>query len=74
MAFRIAFGDSFFGYMERHPEHMLKFSQFVSAFAGGETTDSARSIAQAYTWNSLPEGSLFVDVGAGIVHISAAIA
>jgi len=72
-AFRIAFGDSFFGYKEKHPEHMLKFGQFVSAFASGETADSADSIAQAYAWDLLPEGSLVVDVGGGTGHISAAI-
>ncbi|KAK0623669.1 O-methyltransferase-domain-containing protein [Immersiella caudata] len=72
-AFRIAFGDSFFGYKEKHPEHMLKFGQFVSAFASGETADSADSIAKAYPWDRLPEGSLIVDVGGGAGHISAAI-
>ncbi|KAK0646723.1 O-methyltransferase-domain-containing protein [Cercophora newfieldiana] len=72
-AFRLAFGDSFFGYKEKHPLHMLKFGQFVSAFASGETADSAESIAQAYPWDCLPEGSLIVDVGGGTGHISAAI-
>jgi hypothetical protein len=72
-AFRIAFGDSFFGYKEKHPEHMLKFGQFVSAFASGDTADSAESIAQAYAWELLPDGSLVVDVGGGTGHISAAI-
>ncbi|KAK4448942.1 S-adenosyl-L-methionine-dependent methyltransferase [Podospora aff. communis PSN243] len=72
-AFRLAFGDSFFGYKEKHPEHMLKFGQFVSAFASGETADSADLIAQVFPWERLPEGSLVVDVGGGTGHISAAI-
>ncbi|KAK4138130.1 S-adenosyl-L-methionine-dependent methyltransferase [Trichocladium antarcticum] len=73
-AFGLAFGDTFFGYKEKNPEHMVKFGLFVDAFAGGNAVDSAESIARAYAWGQLPRGSLVVDVGGGIGHISAAIA
>lgn len=74
-AFRLAFGDTFFGYKEKHPEHMLKFGQFVDAFSTGETADSASAIAQAYPgWGELRQKSLVVDVGGGVGHVSAAIA
>ena len=73
-AFGLAFGDTFFGYKEKNPEHMVKFGLFVDAFAGGNAVDSAESIARAYAWEQLPRGSLVVDVGGGIGHISAAVA
>lgn len=44
-ALSLAFGDTFFGYKERHPENMVKFGQFVDAFSGGSSVDSAESIA-----------------------------
>lgn len=73
-AFSLAFGDAFFGYKERHPENMVQFGQFVDAFSGGSSADSAESIARAYPWETLPNRALVVDVGGGIGHISAAIA
>lgn len=73
-AFGLAFGDTFFGYKEKNLDHMVKFGLFVDSFAGGSMADSAESIAQAYSWEELPKGSLVVDVGGGIGHISAAIA
>ncbi len=73
-AFAMAFGDTFFGDKEKHPDRMVKFGQFVNAFSSGSGTDSAESIAQAYPWESLPKGSLVVDVGGGVGHIAAAIA
>ncbi|KAK3340029.1 S-adenosyl-L-methionine-dependent methyltransferase [Neurospora tetraspora] len=73
-AFSLAFGDTFFGYKERHPENMVKFGQFVGAFSGGSSADSAENIARAYPWETLPNGALVVDVGGGIGHISASIA
>ncbi|KHE84643.1 S-adenosyl-L-methionine-dependent methyltransferase [Neurospora crassa] len=73
-AFSLEFGDTFFGYKERHPENMVKFGQFVDAFSGGSSADSAESIARAYPWETLPNRALVVDVGGGIGHISAALA
>ncbi|KAL2129055.1 hypothetical protein VTI74DRAFT_8298 [Chaetomium olivicolor] len=73
-AFHLAFGDTFFSYKEKNPEHMVKFGLFVDGFASGEAVDSAESIARAYEWEKLPGGSLVVDVGGGIGHISAAVA
>ncbi|KAJ4292103.1 hypothetical protein N0V88_005730 [Collariella sp. IMI 366227] len=72
-AFELAFGDTFFGYKEKHPEHMTKFGLFVDAFAGG-SVDPAESVARAYAWEKLPAGSLVVDIGGGIGHVSAAVA
>ncbi|KAK3296330.1 O-methyltransferase-domain-containing protein [Chaetomium fimeti] len=73
-AFRLAFGDTFFDYKEKHQDHMVKFGQFVDAFASGIEADTAESFARAYTWETLPAGSLVVDVGGGIGHISTAVA
>ncbi|KAG7290193.1 hypothetical protein NEMBOFW57_000191 [Staphylotrichum longicolle] len=73
-AFSLAFGDTFFDYKEKHPAHMVNFGLFVDAFASGIEADTAESIARAYAWECLPAGSLIVDVGGGIGHISAAIA
>lgn len=73
-AFSLAFGDTFFDYKEKHPDHMIKFGLFVDAFASGIEADTAESIARAYPWRDLPADSLVVDVGGGIGHISAAIA
>ena len=75
-AFKLAFGDTFFDYKEKHPQHMVKFGQFVNAFASGEhgVADSAESIARAYPWGELSNDSLVVDVGGGVGHIAAAIA
>ncbi|EAQ88901.1 hypothetical protein CHGG_05521 [Chaetomium globosum CBS 148.51] len=73
-AFSLAFGDSFFDYKEKHPDHMIKFGHFVDAFAGGIEADTAESIARAYAWETLPANSLVVDVGGGIGHISTAVA
>lgn len=69
-AFGLAFGDTFFGYKETHPDHMVKFGMFVDAFAGGIEAE----IARVYAWQDAPPGSLVVDVGGGVGHISAAIA
>jgi hypothetical protein len=73
-AFSLAFRDTFFDYKEKHPDHMIKFGQFVDAFASGIEADTAESIARAYAWETLPAGSLVVDVGGGIGHISTAVA
>lgn len=73
-AFHLVFGDTFFDHKEKNPENMLKFGQFVSGFSVGNMADSADAIAEAYPWDSLPSGSLVVDIGGGIGHISAAIA
>ncbi|KAK4152648.1 O-methyltransferase-domain-containing protein [Chaetomidium leptoderma] len=73
-AFSLAFGDTFFDHKEKHPGHMIKFGLFVDAFASGDEADTAESIACGYPWEELPGGSLVVDVGGGIGHISAAIA
>lgn len=73
-AFSLAFGDTFFDYKEKHPDHMIKFGHFVDAFASGIEADTAESIAGAYAWERLPAGSLVVDVGGGIGHISTAVA
>lgn len=73
-AFGLAFGDTFFGYKQKNPEHMAKFGQFVDAFASGNAVDSAECVARAYAWEELPRGSLVVDVGGGAGHVSAAIA
>ncbi|KAK3334059.1 O-methyltransferase-domain-containing protein [Cercophora scortea] len=73
-AFHLAFGDTFFGFKEKHPDNMLRFGQFIKAFSEGDAQDSAESVAHAYAWETLPEGSLVVDVGGGIGHVSAAIA
>lgn len=73
-AFSLAFGDTFFNYKEKHVDHMVGFGLFVDAFASGIEADTAESIAHAYAWDGLPAGSLVVDVGGGIGHISAAVA
>ncbi|KAK5653171.1 hypothetical protein OQA88_9270 [Cercophora sp. LCS_1] len=38
------------------------FHLFVSGFSGGDMADSAGAVAEAYPWNSLPPGSLVMDV------------
>ncbi len=73
-AFHIAFGDTFFDYKEKHPDHMVKFGLFVDAYASGIEADTAESIAHAYPWQETPAGSIVVDLGGGIGHVSAAIA
>jgi AraC-like DNA-binding protein len=73
-AFSLAFGDTFFDYKEKHSDHMVKFGLFVNAFASGIEADTAESIARAYAWETLPAGSLVVDVGGGRGHISTAVA
>lgn len=73
-AFAMAFGDTFWDYKEKNPEHMVRFGQFVEAFASGYVVDSPQNIARAYQWERLDEGSLVVDVGGGLGHISVAIA
>ncbi|KAH6841187.1 hypothetical protein B0I37DRAFT_449322 [Chaetomium sp. MPI-CAGE-AT-0009] len=52
-AYRLAFGDTFFDYKERHPGHMIKFGQFVDVFATGIEADMAESFARAYAWETL---------------------
>ncbi|CCC11439.1 hypothetical protein SMACR_02096 [Sordaria macrospora] len=44
-ALSLAFGDTFFGCKERHPENMVNVGQFVDALSGGSSADSAESIA-----------------------------
>ena len=73
-AFGMAFGDTFFDFKEKHPDHMVKFGLFVDAFASGIEADTAESISRGYAWGGVEAGSLVVDVGGGIGHISAAIA
>lgn len=75
IAYKLAFGDTFFDKMEKHTDCMIKFGQFVDARAQGDASqaDSAESLAHAFPWRELPADSLVVDVGGGIGNISAAI-
>ncbi|KAK4200500.1 O-methyltransferase-domain-containing protein [Triangularia verruculosa] len=75
-AFALAFsGETFFDYKEKNPDHMVRFGQFVDAFASGYVVDSPENIARGYPWEDVGRSGdgLVVDVGGGIGHISVAI-
>ncbi|KAK0716458.1 O-methyltransferase-domain-containing protein [Apiosordaria backusii] len=76
-AFALAFGgETFFDYKESNPDNMVRFGQFVDAFASGYVVDSPDNIARGYPWEDIGrsgDGGLVVDVGGGIGHISVAI-
>ncbi|KAK4246172.1 hypothetical protein C7999DRAFT_33477 [Corynascus novoguineensis] len=70
----LAFGDSFFEYKKKHPDHMARFVSFAGAFVSDVGAYSAQSIARAYLWWALPGGSLVVHGGGGIEPIASAMA
>ncbi|KAK0670667.1 O-methyltransferase-domain-containing protein [Cercophora samala] len=76
-AFALAFGgNTFFDYKEKNPDNMIRFGQFVDAFASGYAVDSPENVARGYPWETIGrsgDGGLVVDVGGGIGHISVAI-
>ncbi|KAK3990138.1 S-adenosyl-L-methionine-dependent methyltransferase [Cladorrhinum sp. PSN332] len=73
-AFALAFGDTFWKHKEKHPDDMLRFGQFMDAWTSGYVVDPPPSVAQAYHWETLEKGSLVVDIGGSLGHVSVAIA
>ncbi|KAK4177269.1 S-adenosyl-L-methionine-dependent methyltransferase [Triangularia setosa] len=77
-AFALAFGgETFFDYKEKNPDDMIRFGQFVDAFASGYVVDSPENIARGYPWGDIGsrsgDGGLVVDIGGGIGYVSVAV-
>ncbi|KAF7349748.1 hypothetical protein MSAN_01701700 [Mycena sanguinolenta] len=75
LAFNRAYGTtgSFFDWTHR-PENVYQMQRFDIAMRGAAALESTDAIHKGFNWSGLPTGSVLVDVGGGIGHVSLAIA
>ncbi|KAF7349634.1 hypothetical protein MSAN_01689500 [Mycena sanguinolenta] len=64
---------SFWDWLHR-PENVYQMQRFDIGMRGTAAMESTDAILRGFDWSGLPTGSVLVDVGAGIGHISLVIA
>ncbi|KAF7349749.1 hypothetical protein MSAN_01701900 [Mycena sanguinolenta] len=75
LGFNRAYGisGSLWDWLHR-PDNVYEMQRFDLGMRGTAATESTDAIHKGFNWSGLPAGSVLVDVGGGIGHVSLAIA